>query len=70
MEQKKKTNSDYDKEKLDERIGRMNQSVAVLKVGGASETEVNELKDNTTVIIRNKFDEKVNISNYKKLNVA
>ena len=32
--------------------------------------EVNELKDNTTVIIRNKFDEKVNISNYKKLNVA
>jgi len=32
--------------------------------------EINELKENTTVIIRNKFDEKVNISNYKKLNVA
>jgi len=45
IEQKKKTNSEYDKEKLEERIGRINQSVAVLKVGGASETEVNELKD-------------------------
>ncbi len=40
-----KTNSTYDKEKLDERIGRLTGGVAVIKVGGASEVEVNELKD-------------------------
>lgn len=44
-EQKDRTSSDYDKEKLDERLGRLTQGVAILKVGGASETEVNELKD-------------------------
>jgi vancomycin resistance protein VanW len=32
--------------------------------------EVNESNDNTTLIIRNKFNETVNISNYKKLNAA
>lgn len=49
-------------------------SIKLLSVEPINENElffeVNELKENTTVIIRNKFDEKVNISNYKKLNVA
>lgn len=40
-----KTTSDYDKEKYEERIGKLTGGVAVLKVGGASEVEVNELKD-------------------------
>ena len=44
-DQKERSTSDYDKEKLDERLGRITQGVAILKVGGASETEVNELKD-------------------------
>lgn len=44
-DQKKRTTSDYDKEKLEERLGRLTEGVAILKVGGASETEVNELKD-------------------------
>jgi len=43
--QKTITTSDYDKEKLEERLGRLTEGVAILKVGGASETEVNELKD-------------------------
>eukprot|EP00831_Metopus_contortus_P004579 TRINITY_DN1169_c0_g4_i5.p1 TRINITY_DN1169_c0_g4~~TRINITY_DN1169_c0_g4_i5.p1 ORF type:complete len:611 (-),score=137.96 TRINITY_DN1169_c0_g4_i5:4-1668(-) len=42
---KNNTNSTYDKEKLDERIGRMTGGVSVIKVGGASEVEVGELKD-------------------------
>jgi chaperonin GroEL len=44
-EQISKTTSDYDKEKLEERLAKLTGGVAVLKVGGASETEVNELKD-------------------------
>ena len=44
-DQREKSNSTYDKEKLDERIGRLTGGVAVIKVGGASEVEVNELKD-------------------------
>jgi chaperonin GroEL len=44
-ELKEKTTSTYDKEKLDERIGRLTGGVAVVKVGGSSEVEVNELKD-------------------------
>jgi len=39
------TTSDYDKEKLQERLGRLTGGVAVLKVGGSSEVEVGELKD-------------------------
>jgi chaperonin GroEL len=39
------TSSDYDKNKLEERLGKLTGGVAVLKVGGASEVEVNELKD-------------------------
>ncbi|MDR3736461.1 MAG: chaperonin GroEL [Acidobacteriaceae bacterium] len=42
---REKTNSTYEKEKLDERIGRLTGGVAVVKVGGASEVEVTELKD-------------------------
>ena len=37
--------SEYDKEKLQERLGRLTGGVAVIKVGGASEVEVSELKD-------------------------
>jgi chaperonin GroEL len=39
------TDSGYDKEKLQERMGRLTGGVAVIKVGGASEVEVGELKD-------------------------
>ncbi len=35
----------YDKEKVVERIGRLSGKVAVIKVGGSSDVEVNELKD-------------------------
>lgn len=42
---KEKSTLTYDKEKLEERIGRLTGGVAVIKVGGASEVEVNELKD-------------------------
>lgn len=37
--------SDYDKEKLQERLAKLSGGVAVIKVGGASETEVKEKKD-------------------------
>eukprot|EP00300_Choanocystis_sp_HF-7_P008403 c15882_g2_i1.p1 GENE.c15882_g2_i1~~c15882_g2_i1.p1 ORF type:complete len:271 (+),score=29.62 c15882_g2_i1:55-867(+) len=39
------TSSDYEKEKLQERLGKLTHGVAVLKVGGASEVEVQEKKD-------------------------
>ena len=39
------TTSDYDKEKLQERLAKLSGGVAVLKVGGATETEVKERKD-------------------------
>jgi chaperonin GroEL len=42
------TKSDYDKDKLKERLGKLSGGVAVLKVGGASEVEVNEKKDRIT----------------------
>ncbi len=49
-------------------------SIKLLSVEPINENElffeVNESNDNTTVIIRNKFNETINISNYKKLNVA
>ena len=44
-ELREKTNSSYDREKLDERVGRLTGGVAVIQVGGASEVEVSELKD-------------------------
>jgi chaperonin GroEL len=37
--------SEYDKEKLRERLAKLSGGVAVIKVGGASEVEVNEKKD-------------------------
>ncbi len=39
------TSSDYDKEKLQERLAKLAGGVAVLKVGGATEIEVKERKD-------------------------
>jgi chaperonin GroEL len=39
------TSSDYDKEKLQERLAKLSGGVAVLKVGGSSEVEVKERKD-------------------------
>uniref|UniRef100_A0A915BMX1 Heat shock protein 60 n=1 Tax=Parascaris univalens TaxID=6257 RepID=A0A915BMX1_PARUN len=40
--------SDYEKEKMNERLAKLSKGVAVLKVGGASEVEVNEKKDRVT----------------------
>ena len=39
------TTSDYDREKLQERLAKLSGGVAVLKVGGSSEVEVKERKD-------------------------
>ncbi|KAL3094788.1 hypothetical protein niasHS_006083 [Heterodera schachtii] len=40
--------SDYEKEKLNERLAKLSTGVALLKIGGASEVEVNEKKDRVT----------------------
>ncbi len=37
--------SDYDKEKLQERLGKLSGGVAILRVGGATETELKERRD-------------------------
>lgn len=42
------TNSEYEKEKFQERLARLSSGVAVLKIGGSSEVEVNEKKDRVT----------------------
>ncbi len=39
------TSSEYDKEKLQERLAKLSGGVAILKVGGATEMEVKEKKD-------------------------
>ena len=39
------TSSDYDREKLQERLAKLAGGVAVIKVGGSTETEVKERKD-------------------------
>ena len=39
------TTSDYDREKLQERLAKLAGGVAVIRVGGATETEVKERKD-------------------------
>jgi len=39
------TTSEYEKEKLSERLAKMTGGVAIIKVGGASEVEVSEKKD-------------------------
>jgi chaperonin GroEL len=42
------TTSDYDREKLQERLAKLAGGVAVIKVGGATEVEVKERKDRVT----------------------
>ncbi|KII72429.1 60 kDa heat shock protein, mitochondrial [Thelohanellus kitauei] len=44
----KDSTSEYEKEKLRERLGRLSNGVAVIRVGGSSEVEVNEKKDRIT----------------------
>merc|ERR1719412_2056677 len=44
-EQIENSTSDYEKEKMQERMARLASGVAVLKIGGTSEVEVNEKKD-------------------------
>ncbi|RUU72964.1 molecular chaperone GroEL, partial [Mesorhizobium sp. M7A.T.Ca.TU.009.01.3.1] len=39
------TTSDYDKEKLQERLAKLSGGVAVIRVGGVTESEVKEKKD-------------------------
>jgi len=39
------TTSEYEKEKMQERLGKLTGGIAVIKVGGASEVEVGELRD-------------------------
>ena len=39
------TTSDYDREKLQERLAKLAGGVAVIKVGGSTEVEVKERKD-------------------------
>ena len=39
------TTSDYDREKLEERLAKLAGGVAIIRVGGATETEVRERKD-------------------------
>src|SRR3546814_1119292 len=39
------TNSEYDRGKLQERLAKLAGGVAVIRVGGATEVEVNERKD-------------------------
>ncbi|KAK2532092.1 Hspd1 [Columba livia] len=48
IEQLEVTTSDYEKEKLNERLAKLSDGVAVLKVGGTSDVEVNEKKDRVT----------------------
>jgi chaperonin GroEL len=47
-EQIDSTTSEYEKEKLQERLARLASGVALLKIGGSSEVEVNEKKDRVT----------------------
>merc|ERR1711968_338649 len=42
------TSSEYEREKLQERLAKLSGGVAVIKVGGASEVEVGEKKDRVT----------------------
>ncbi len=44
-QQIEETSSDYDKEKLQERLAKLSGGVAVIRVGGATEVEVKERKD-------------------------
>lgn len=44
--------SDYDKEKISERINKLSGGVGVIRVGGASEVEMKEIKDRITDAIQ------------------
>lgn len=44
-QQGKETTSDYDREKLQERLAKLAGGIAIIRVGGASEVEVKERKD-------------------------
>ncbi|KAM4698330.1 60 kDa heat shock protein, mitochondrial [Rhinophrynus dorsalis] len=48
QEQLESTTSEYEKEKLNERLAKLSDGVAVIKVGGTSDVEVNEKKDRVT----------------------
>merc|ERR1719370_487668 len=48
LDEIKSTKSDYEKEKFQERLAKLVGGVAVIKVGGGSEVEVNERKDRVT----------------------
>ncbi|KAM5336669.1 LOW QUALITY PROTEIN: 60 kDa heat shock protein, mitochondrial-like [Glossophaga mutica] len=48
IEQLDITTSEYEKEKLNDRLAKLSDGVAVLKVGGTSDVEVNEKKDRVT----------------------
>lgn len=48
QEQIKITESSYDREKLEERLAKLQGGIGVIKVGGASEVEVGEVKDRVT----------------------
>uniref|UniRef100_A0A8C9AEX8 60 kDa heat shock protein, mitochondrial n=1 Tax=Prolemur simus TaxID=1328070 RepID=A0A8C9AEX8_PROSS len=48
IEQLDVTTSEYEKEKLNERLAKLSDGVAVLRVGGTSDVEVNEKKDRVT----------------------
>ena len=48
IEQLDVTTSEYEKEKLNERLAKLSDGVAVLKFGGTSDVEVNEKKDRVT----------------------
>ncbi|KAL7062149.1 hypothetical protein AAHC03_01464 [Spirometra sp. Aus1] len=47
-EEIKASTSDYEKEKMQERLAKLSNGVAVIKVGGSSEVEVSEKKDRYT----------------------
>ena len=47
-EQIKNSTSAYDTDKLKERLAKLKGGVGVIKIGGASEVEVNEIKDRVT----------------------
>lgn len=42
------TTSEYEREKLQERLAKLSGGIAVIKVGGSSEVEVSEKKDRLT----------------------
>ncbi|KAL0600752.1 60 kDa heat shock protein, mitochondrial [Plecturocebus cupreus] len=48
IEQLDVTTSEYEKEKLNEQLAKLSDGVAVLRVGGTSDVEVNEKKDRVT----------------------